>query len=710
MTKSTTKKKSTKKSTKKKTAEASAKQSGTSANTKKSTTKKPTIKSLRKRHFGDWAPQTLYTPAPDKEYENNFAAPPSLEGKGKTAKQALLTKQFDEGSAKPKKAAPKKKTSPKSETKGSKKAAPKKESAQKETKTAAKSQKKKAPAAKKAPKKSVTRKELIGLRFGAWTPEKLFKPEADAASEGLFTAPPAFEATDKSLLFKQFDLSAPDDTPKAEAAEPAPEPPPVKEETTQKVEKKPEKEPVPVETLLKMQFDTWSPEKPFAPAPDPAAESRFTAPPAFEGQDKALLLKQFDLSVAETAKETPAQPAPEPEPAFEPQPPESEKPEQAPAEEPTPEAAPTAAEAQDPETTKKRAEAAAESEAEPAAKTAAPQTDEAAEKPKPEPTAQAMPTPEKPQSKDTDKPKREKVDRGGPSGGGSGEPPEPPKPPVDEGKEPMGTGLKIVIATLGIVFALIIAASATNFQKYYIKSTEDGVEIWRGDFSPRGKHKVVTLAGAQAPEKIKDVYSRNKPLSLAFNYYMDKADALSGAKDLVDFKAIKHYLEKAKGYATTNQQRNMVIHRLNGISAMMLMYKADVAAEKQTEQGYEKALDFLEDANKLNLPSDQQKAVNEKIAEVQSAMKSLEAEPSAEPADGEASEKQTPEAKQPATETEGKTQKPEKPSGKETDKSEKSDKPSQTMEKPAAKDQPKQPETEDSARPDETDDDTGRQL
>ncbi len=604
LTKSTTKKKSTKKTTKKKTAGASAKPSGTSANTKKSSTKKPTLKSLRKRQFGAWAPQTLYAPAPDKEYESHFAAPPSLEGKGKTAKQALLTKQFDLSGAKPKKSAPKKKTTQKGETKSTKKAAPKKESAQKEAKPAAKGEKKKAPAAKKAPKKSVTRKELIGLQFGAWTPEKLFKPEAETGSEALFTAPPAFEATDKSLLFKQFDLSLPDAL-KAEAAEPAPQPPPAEEETTQKAGKKPEKEPVPVETLLKMQFDTWSPEKPFAPAPDPAAEKRFTAPPAFEGQDKALLLKQFDLSVAEPAPES------------------------------TEEKAKTAADA-DAEPAKKAAE--------PTAKTEAPQTDQTveepeqpaaqpaaqAEKPKSEPAAQARPAPEKPQPEGTGDPKGDHAGGGDQAPGGSGGPPEPPEPPVGDGKEPMDTGLKIVIATLGIVFALIIAASTINFQQYYIQATENGVEIWRGNFSPRGKHKVVTLAGAQAPEEIKDVYSRKKPMSLAFNYYMDKADALSEAKDLVDFKAVKHYLQKAKRYAATNQQRNIVIRRLNEISAMMLMYKADVAAEKQTEQGYEKALDFLEDAGKLSLSSELQKQVNEKITEVQTAMKSLEGEQSAE--------------------------------------------------------------------------------
>lgn len=697
LTKSTTKKKSTKKGTKKKTASASAKKTATNTNTKKSTGKKPTLKSLRKKQFEAWTPEKLFTPEPDTAYESNFAAPPSLEGKGKMAKKELLTKQFDFGGAKPKKSAPKKKNAQKTEAKSTKKAAPKKESAKKETKTTAKNETKKAPA-KKAAKKSVSPKELLSRKFESWTPEKLFKPAPDTASESHFTAPPAFESADRALLLKTFDLSVADE-PKAQPAKEAPAEPEKREAKAEKpapeVKTPPKREPVPIETLLKMQFDTWVPEKPFTPEPDKAYESNFSAPPAFEGQNKALLLKTFDLSVPDEPKAQPAEEAPtepektgaeaeppqEAEAAETPEPAAEQPPEETPAT--TEEATPAAPDTEDAEATAPAAETVG-TEA-PAAPSA--QQPEKAEKPEKPPE---KPAKEKPKPEAAKEPKTEQA-----GGGGSDEPPEPPKPPVDEGKEPMGRGLKLLIATLGVIFALIIAASVANFQNFYIKTTPDAVEIWRGDFSPRGKHKVVTLMGADAPDEIKDVYNREKPMSIAYNYYMNKADALSEVRDLVDFKAIKHYLEQAKRYATTNQQRNTVIYRLNGITAMMLMYKAEVATEKQTEQGYEQAMDHLREALQLNLPADRQQAVEDKMAQIQAALEAGEME---------AGEMEAEKTAAPEPEAAGQeADEPEQPAGKseEADKApadEKSEKPAES-DSEKAEDQPAEPEADDTETP-----------
>jgi len=93
LTKSTAKKKTAakKKTTTKKSEvkaapkKAAAPKKGTkkTAAKKKSTAKKPTLKSLLKRDFGAWAPETLFAAAPDKSSLNNFTAPPAIDSADK---------------------------------------------------------------------------------------------------------------------------------------------------------------------------------------------------------------------------------------------------------------------------------------------------------------------------------------------------------------------------------------------------------------------------------------------------------------------------------------------------------------------------------------------------------------------------------------------------------------------------------------------------
>lgn len=338
-----------------------------------------------------------------------------------------------------------------------------------------------------------------------------------------------------------------------------------------------------LKTLRKKKFDTWTPEKPYVANPAPGADKNFTAPALTDDYDadtaekiRTLLFKQFDLSTPEPEKEQEPAPA---EPTRE----ETEK-------QPEREAAAEKKKEREPE-------AAAEKEKE-----------QASEK-------QEAPEAKKPS------------DSGEASGGGGGEPPGPPEPPEPPGGEkrefPLSRELMLAIGGFALIFILIIGASINNMGNYYIRQSGNSLEILRGSFSPRGKTTVATLPGAEAPTPLKEQYSRQEALSIAFEYHMQRADKLSETKDVPDFKAIEKYLNRAKQFAVTDKQRKHAARRIDRLEFVTLMYKADVAAEKQNRQGLETALDYLEQASALNLGAEDKETVKQRISSIRNSLKKL---------------------------------------------------------------------------------------
>ncbi len=628
LTKSTTKKKSKKT---KKPADAPA---ASAASKKKQTASAASnLTPPLDRQFDEWAPKKPWKPKPDKSYDKDFAATPVVKGKSKEANRIrkLLIAPVDLEAPAPEKKEKPQKTA-KTDTKKQQKP---------ETKNTGQAK------AKPAPKKKPSAKELIAYRFDTWQPEKPFAPEnAEAVN---FTAPPAFDGVDRSIVLKTFDLSVPDE-PKAEKppeTEPiAPEATPgAPEETTaetEATEPDPKKEPVPIEQLLKRHFDWWQPEKPFVPeTPDAKSAGTFNAPAAFEGVDRAIIVKQFDLSIpdapktekptapekpaAETAEETPAPAAagktaeaPTPaieepvEKAAEPKPPEPEtneeeavKAPEAEAEKPPETEAPEPPPEPKPETvTEPEATAATEQTpeikpevSEPVQKETAEKKKEAAKEAKAPPAVSAQaPPPEEPPAND--------AKGGGDGDGGDGRDDVPPGPPGPPREPLLGRGAKMLVAILGVIFLILIATSIANNQQYTLKDTRDGVEIWRGDFSPAGKNKIAFLPGATIPEDMEEATNRKDVMRLAYNHYMGQVDQLMDDKDIqVDLGAIRENLEKANQFAFTAEKKQAVKKRLRQVDFAMLIYRTDVAMSEDTREGYERALEYLGRASELDIES-----------------------------------------------------------------------------------------------------------
>jgi hypothetical protein len=167
-----------------------------------------------------------------------------------------------------------------------------------------------------------------------------------------------------------------------------------------------------------------------------------------------------------------------------------------------------------------------------------------------------------------------------------------------------------------VLMGLVIRASYHNTKKYYLKSAAGAVEIWQGTFSPGGKKRVLIMPGVQMPAEIKDVYAKQDVYPLAFKFYVSKADALMEVPGMPDFVGIKSYLNRALFFASTDDLRQTAHGRINQIDRLILLYKADVAAAKGTRTGFETALDYLDQAAKLNPDEIETELIQKKKASI----------------------------------------------------------------------------------------------
>ncbi len=174
-----------------------------------------------------------------------------------------------------------------------------------------------------------------------------------------------------------------------------------------------------------------------------------------------------------------------------------------------------------------------------------------------------------------------------------------------------------------ILMGLVIRASVYNTDKYYLRSAAGAVELWQGTFSPGGKKRILIMPGVHIPQKIKEVYAKEEVYPMAFNFYVSKADALMEVPGMPEFVGIKSYLNRALSFATTEDLRQTAHRRINQIDRMILFYKADVAAIKGTRSGLEKALDYLDQAAKLNPDDIETELIKRKKASIRELLNTL---------------------------------------------------------------------------------------
>lgn len=174
-----------------------------------------------------------------------------------------------------------------------------------------------------------------------------------------------------------------------------------------------------------------------------------------------------------------------------------------------------------------------------------------------------------------------------------------------------------------VLIGLVIRASYHNLDRYYLRSAAGAVEIWQGTFSPAGKKRILIMPGVQMPAEIKNVYAKEEVYPLAFNFYIQKADALMEVPGMPDFMGIKSYLNRALSFATTEELRQTAHARSNQIDRMIFIYKADVAATKGTRAGLEAALNYLDQAAQLNPDDIETETIRKKKAAIRELLNTL---------------------------------------------------------------------------------------
>jgi colicin import membrane protein len=198
---------------------------------------------------------------------------------------------------------------------------------------------------------------------------------------------------------------------------------------------------------------------------------------------------------------------------------------------------------------------------------------------------------------------------------------EPPK--TKPQADPVGRSVKWAAIVAGLLILMLLAVSANNSSKYYIKPKDDAIEIWKGAFSPKRNEFFMVLHGIRATEPIKPVYSKKEIFPMIFKYYVEKSDTLLEVKGLPDFEGIKKYLHQAEAYAVTGEMKTAVNERLNTIERMILLYKAEVAISRNTVDSLQSAIKILKEAGQLTSSTIQSEEIEQKIAATREGIKAL---------------------------------------------------------------------------------------
>jgi colicin import membrane protein len=395
--------------------------------------------------------------------------------------------------------------------------------------------------------------------------------------------------------------------------------------------------------LIFLKFEPVGPVPDKRPAPQAAAAAAPTAPPLITAQEAAevdrlqtLLTKKFSMNEVRAAAKAPAE-----KPAAASEAPPVEPEQKAPA---GPALAPEAWIAKDEPEAEPVAEAPPAETTEARTEPATQPTEEEVDEPAPQPAA-AEPTPAEPRPvMKPAKVVRKTIETPAPA----------PEPRPESAKvaattchaepesqsDPVVRSAKIAAAAAALIILILLAVSANNSGKFYIKPIDNAVEIWKGDFSPKDKSFYMVLHGVQAPEPQQSVYSRKDVFPIIFNYYIDKSDTLLDVDGLPDFEGIKNYLHEAQDFAITDEMKSAVKERLNTIDRMVLLYKADVAISRNTEDSLESAMEILEDAGRLTSSTAQDEEIAQKLDLAREKMKALKTPAPAPEADhsGEAAQ------------------------------------------------------------------------
>ena len=127
------------------------------------------------------------------------------------------------------------------------------------------------------------------------------------------------------------------------------------------------------------------------------------------------------------------------------------------------------------------------------------------------------------------------------------------------------------------------------------------------------------------PEPPQEVYGWQEAYRLMYQHYINEADKLLEAPGIPDTAALSAQLGLAVKYAPNRELRDDARSRLVGMRAQILVHKAQASLQRRTIEGALAAIEFLEEANRLDLSAEEEALVKRRMVDAEKMRADLEA-------------------------------------------------------------------------------------
>jgi len=204
-------------------------------------------------------------------------------------------------------------------------------------------------------------------------------------------------------------------------------------------------------------------------------------------------------------------------------------------------------------------------------------------------------------------------------------PPMPPPAVSGGGASPVARAMIMGLCGLAMLITLVMGASFSNRDKFYLKEAHGAIQVWQGKFAPVGTEMVMSLDGMKMPSPVQDVYSENEAYGMVYNHYLGKADALLNEPGWPDFRKVNAYLHQAVAHAPTPESRVKVQTRINGLNFLVLLHRTDVALGRGTMGDLQAAEEHLKKASTYASADYQRELVERRRVAVERALAALAA-------------------------------------------------------------------------------------
>jgi hypothetical protein len=205
-------------------------------------------------------------------------------------------------------------------------------------------------------------------------------------------------------------------------------------------------------------------------------------------------------------------------------------------------------------------------------------------------------------------------------------------------REPEKNSIWIYGASAALLLLLVLfTASLTNSNTFSFKKKGDTVELWKGSFAPMGMERISTFSDLQLPTDeagktiVQETYTKEEAYRILFQYFLSKADDTLTRQEFPDLKEVNALLEEAKEYAFTDDAKETLRLRKNGLRFLLLMEKINLALARNTENDLLAAKEYLAEIEQIDTTLIQRQMIKEKNAAVELALKKISSEKGKEP-------------------------------------------------------------------------------